>query len=209
MAGARKREDRADASEAARGGGRPSALPSPAPGRDGLSDAELLSVERGTAEAFANFYRRHRGAVLVHLSTLVEDVQTALDVADEAFAMAYLRRSDYDPAGSSGRAWLLGIAEGLIRDGRRPSDTARRELGIPRLEYTGAAIGQAEALIETSRASYLDGLTGAERVAAVGCALDGPHFSEIIDRPISSPVAKKTFLGRALDKLTNRTTGDT
>jgi RNA polymerase sigma factor (sigma-70 family) len=165
----------------------------------------LLGVSgEGVAEAYAVFYRRHHGAVLAYLSSRVRDTQTVLDLASEVFAAAYVDRHGYEAARGSGRAWLFGIANHQVLNHRRRGESewaARRRLGVPRIEYTDAALEQAEALIDASRASYLEGLTDDERAAVVARVLEDQSYAAIADRANVSPAAARKRVSRGLAKL--------
>ena len=102
----------------------------PAEGDDGW----LLRRARDDPEAFAAFYERNVDAVLAWFHRRTGNAAVSGDLTAETFAQAFRWRRRFDPArGSSGRAWLFGIAANLHRDWVRRAavdDRARRKLGI-------------------------------------------------------------------------------
>jgi RNA polymerase sigma factor (sigma-70 family) len=83
-------------------------------------DARLLHDTENPADSFAEFYRRHVGAVLRNLARRGVDAQTAADVTSETFVAALAQRAAYRAENPTGRAWLMGIAQ------RQLAEVARR-----------------------------------------------------------------------------------
>ena len=173
-----------------------------------VSDAGLLAATVGVADAFDVFYRRHHGPVLRYLARRTPDTATALDLAAEVFAAAYLGRERFDATKGPARAWLFGIAAHKIADAQRRGRrelSARRKLGIERHFFTDAALEEAEALIDATR--LVDGLPILERDAVMERIVHDRAYSDIaadaevsqatIRKRVSNGLAKLAHKGRA------------
>ena len=93
------------------------------------SDAELLRQSVGDSDAFAELYRRHRGAVTRYVARRL-GAEMCEDVAAEVFIRAFGGRAGYAPERDSALPWLLGIANHVIGDHRRVE--ARRFAALSR-----------------------------------------------------------------------------
>ncbi len=160
---------------------------------DDLSDPQLVLVAaRGRAEALAEVYRRHAGAVFGLARRITADVGDAEDVTQEIFIGLWSRPERFDPSRGSLRTYLLTQAHSrsvdLVRSrnarlGReqRDAESQRRE-GTPldrEMENLVLADQVGRALTDLPpderiaiELAYFDGLTY-RQVAAVLRAPDG------------------------------------
>jgi DNA-directed RNA polymerase specialized sigma24 family protein len=119
-------------------------------------DQELLGATVDVADAFDVFFGRHHDAVLVHLVDRAHSLHSAVDLVPEVFAAAYLERTNFDGQDETAEEWLIGIADNKLaasrRRWRRQHTAARRELGIPRLRYSRAALEKAAKVARDSAA---------------------------------------------------------
>jgi DNA-directed RNA polymerase specialized sigma24 family protein len=117
--------------------------------RTELSDSELLAATVDVADAFDQFYRRHRDVVLLHLVDRTQSLQSAFDLVSEVFVAAYFERAAFDGQGKTAAEWLIGIARRKLAASRRwwsrEHTAARRKLGVPRRRYSQAALARAVA----------------------------------------------------------------
>jgi RNA polymerase sigma factor (sigma-70 family) len=75
---------------------------------------EQLAVEAGLE--FDALYRGSRDDVYAYAAGLLRDPAAAEEVTAMAFERAYRKRSRFDPARGSARAWLFGIARNAALD---------------------------------------------------------------------------------------------
>jgi RNA polymerase sigma-70 factor, ECF subfamily len=88
-----------------------------APAEDAPRDADI---------AFDQLYRSSRDDVYAYVAGLLRDRSAAEDVTSATFERAYRKRSRFDPARGSPRAWLFGIARNAALDElRRRKRTAQ------------------------------------------------------------------------------------
>jgi DNA-directed RNA polymerase specialized sigma24 family protein len=105
----------------------PPTLPAPS------SDASLLAAARHDPDAFRELYERYAEAVHEYFLRRTGSRATALDLAAETFAQAWLVRARFrDEANGSAAPWIYGIARN-VRAGARYAalgilDNDRREL---------------------------------------------------------------------------------
>jgi RNA polymerase sigma-70 factor (ECF subfamily) len=85
-------------------------------------DGAVMAASCHRPELFRVVYERHYDRVRRYAWARVGPAGE--DVAAEAFAVAFARRTDYDPARDDALPWLLGIATNLIRHVHR--DERRR-----------------------------------------------------------------------------------
>ena len=90
------------------------------------SDAALVvAVGRWHADALAEAYRRHGGAVYALARRVVRDTELAEEVVQEVFVRLWNSPDRFDPDRGSLRSWLLSQAHSRTID-RLRSDGARR-----------------------------------------------------------------------------------
>jgi RNA polymerase sigma factor (sigma-70 family) len=112
------------------------------------SDRQLLRAARTDPEAFAEFYRRHSGAVYGSIVRQVEIPEVALDVTAEAFAHALRRVGGFRGVRTdSGAAWIHAIADSLLKQywrRQRVERSARDRLGIGEDSWSATAEDELE-----------------------------------------------------------------
>jgi RNA polymerase sigma-70 factor (ECF subfamily) len=87
------------------------------------SDAELVArAGSGEEQAFRELYDRHAGAVRGYLAGRVGP-DAVDDLVSETFTAAWTAADRFDPAASSARPWLYGIATNVV--GRHREREAR------------------------------------------------------------------------------------
>lgn len=123
-------------------------------------DAALVAASVDDPEAFAAIFARHHrtvhGYVARRAGTTVAD-----DLLGEVFVRAFERRRSFDPAASTARPWLLGIATNLLHRHRRDEVRAWR---------AHARVGAREVLVA---ADHADAAAGRLDAGATGPALAG------------------------------------
>ena len=90
----------------------------PLPGDEAL----WQRVAGGDPEAFGELFDRHAGAVYSYLSLRLGDWSAAEDLTSAVFLQAWRRRTNVVFERASALPWLLGVANGLLRNeirGRR------------------------------------------------------------------------------------------
>jgi RNA polymerase sigma-70 factor (ECF subfamily) len=170
-------------------------------------DERLLHDTGDPAETFAEFYRRHVGAVLRHLARRGVEPQAAADLTSETFLAALARRADYRAEQPTARAWLLGIAV------RRHADAARR--GARDRDAQRATAPRDVVLTEADRYAYsrlledpdsdplgeLAELPEPQRSAVRARILDDRAYPDVArDLALSEPAARK-HVSRGLASL--------
>jgi RNA polymerase sigma-70 factor (ECF subfamily) len=94
---------------------------------DGTTDVELAAaLARHDADALAEIYRRHGGAVWALSRRVLRDPQRAEEVAQTVFTDLWAAPGRYDPARGSLRSWLLTRAHGRSVDVVRSEQARRR-----------------------------------------------------------------------------------
>ncbi len=78
------------------------------------TDAAVIAASRHRPEAFAELFERHFDTIHVYLARRAPAADAA-DLASEVFKIAFAQRDRFDPAHSSARPWLYGIATNLLR----------------------------------------------------------------------------------------------
>jgi RNA polymerase sigma-70 factor (ECF subfamily) len=89
-----------------------------------MTDADAIHASRARAAAFEVIFDRHFGAIHAYVSRRAGP-DLADELAAEAFAIAFRKRSRYDASRPDARPWLYGIAANLLARRRR---TEEREL---------------------------------------------------------------------------------
>lgn len=115
----------------------------------GESDDELLAAARSDPAAFGVFYGRFEERMLRYFLSRVGDAEVAADLTAETFAAALASVGPFRARKGAAGAWLFGIARNTLamsaRRGRVEA-SARRRLGMPRLELTDELIERIDAL---------------------------------------------------------------
>ena len=93
-----------------------------APAKEAPRDADI---------AFDQLYRSSRDDVYAYVAGLLRDRSAAEDVTSAAFERAYRKRSRFDPARGSPRAWLFGIARNAALDELRRRKRAAQMVAEP------------------------------------------------------------------------------
>ncbi len=123
------------------------------------------------------------------------------------FAAALVGADRYRPGEVAARAWLFGIAKNKLAGNRKRwarDLSARRKLGLSRLEFTDEAIEEVERLLDSPEERYLDGmakLTQIERDAVRARILEERDYADIAARSGSSQAAIRQRVSRGLAKL--------
>lgn len=131
-----------------------------------ISDAELIDRSVRDPELFTAIFDRHSGEILRYVhARLGRDL--AEDVTAETFLAAFRARGRFDPAATSARPWLYGIAIRQVGKHRRAE--ARRT----RLLRSSFADGPAEDFGDRAAERVTAGQLG-PRLAAVLDALSRP-----------------------------------
>jgi RNA polymerase sigma-70 factor (ECF subfamily) len=85
----------------------------------GMSETAVAAEKRARRDTrldFERLYRSSRDDVFAYAVGLLRDRTAAEDVAAAAFERAYRKRSRFNPAKGSPRAWLFGIARNAALD---------------------------------------------------------------------------------------------
>jgi RNA polymerase sigma factor (sigma-70 family) len=174
---------------------------------ESLSDDELLAQTADTPEAFGVFYERHVQAILDYLQRRTGDTEVGLDLTAEVFAAALVGSRRFKPGKVPAIGWLYGIAnKKLARSRRRQAIdmTARRKLGIRRLEFSDEALERVEDLIDAGESDYLSGmekLSPGERMAVKARVIDERDYADIAAAENATETTIRKRVSRGLDKL--------
>lgn len=171
-------------------------------------DDELLRrAATGDDDAFALFYRRHRGLVVGYLRQRVSEPEHAFDLTAETFAAALLALRRYRPAEGAAAAWLLGIARNkLLESYRRGRVEARART---RLAMEPIAVDDDDLLAIESQAAagqawlerLLESLPEDQRAAIRARVLDEREYTDIARELESSPQVIRQRVSRGLRTL--------
>ncbi|MBO2439157.1 RNA polymerase sigma factor [Actinomadura nitritigenes] len=101
-----------------------------APAEPEPSDADIITAARRDPERFADLFDRHYRDIHRYVDRRL-GADAADDIAAETFLIAFRRRAVFDPAHTSARPWLYGIATRLISRHRR--DELRRYKAMARM----------------------------------------------------------------------------
>jgi RNA polymerase sigma factor (sigma-70 family) len=171
------------------------------------SDADLLGHCDSDADAFAVFYRRYEGLVAGWLMSQTRRADMAAELTAEVFAAAYLAaprfRAGPEPAG----AWLLGIARNkLLRSLRRArtETSARRRLGVERVEFTDESLAELEQLGDGRVLALLEQLPEDQREAVRARIIDELSYDELAEITQVSPTVARKRVSRGLAALRRR-----
>jgi RNA polymerase sigma-70 factor, ECF subfamily len=114
---------------------------SPARGRDPVAspdqapiDLDLMrQVRSGDTSAFEAVVERYWASTALYAQHMVGDADRASDIAQEAFARLWQRRTEWEPTGSV-RVWLLRTARNLIASEARRQSVRLRWAAVARWE---------------------------------------------------------------------------
>jgi RNA polymerase sigma factor (sigma-70 family) len=172
-----------------------------------LSDAALLGLAAdGDADAYSEFYVRHRGSVVAFLRARTGRSETAADLLAETFvaALESLRSGGQVPPSPVG--WVMTIARNKLIDSwrrGRVEDEARRRLGLEPLILTDADVFEIDELsARTDVAVDLARQLPADQFAALAAhVLDERSYEEIARELETSPAVVRKRVSRALRAL--------
>jgi RNA polymerase sigma factor (sigma-70 family) len=175
-----------------------------------IDDDALLVAAADDSEAFAQFYRRHVRGVLAYFRRRAPDAETAADLTAETFAAALEGRHRYTPERGPALGWLYGIARrrliGYQRRGRVES-TARRRMGMARIELTDEMLERVEAIADAELAKVdvaLAALPGEQSAAIRARVLEDRGYHEIAAAERVSEPAARQRVSRGLAALRAR-----
>lgn len=170
------------------------------------SDIELMErAAAGDAEAFAEIYDRHAGALLALAQRLLPRSEQADDLLHDVFLEAWQHVRAYDPARSVPRTWLIVRLRSRALDRRaraaRGASVAQQLEVVPALNVAGAALpaAQTEQLREVERA--LLGLEHDVRRVLELTYFDGLTAVEISERDGTPVGTVRSRLARGLEQL--------
>jgi RNA polymerase sigma factor (sigma-70 family) len=175
-----------------------------------IDDDALLVAAADDPEAFAQFYRRHVRGVLAYFRRRAPDAETAADLTAETFAAALEGRHRYTPERGPALGWLYGIARrrliGYQRRGRVES-TARRRMGMARIELSDEMLERVEAIADAELAKVdvaLAALPDEQSAAIRARVLEDRGYHEIAAAARVSEPAARQRVSRGLAALRAR-----
>ncbi|RKQ90220.1 RNA polymerase sigma-70 factor (ECF subfamily) [Solirubrobacter pauli] len=171
-------------------------------------DDELLRrAATGDDDAFALFYRRHRGLVVGYLRQRVSEPEHAFDLTAETFAAALVALRRYRPAEGAAAAWLLGIARNKLLESFRRGRVearARTRLAMEPIAVDDEDLLAIEAQAVAGQASLerlLESLPQDQRAAIRARVLDEREYTDIARELESSPQVIRQRVSRGLRTL--------
>lgn len=177
------------------------------------SDRELLSASRDGDARFAEFFCRHREAVLAFHAHRVRDPELAADLMAETFAAALLAIHDASrPLPDVPLAWLFAIAHRKLIDSYRHGhveDTARRQLPLDPLVLEDADIERiAEIANDVDVVAELARQLPHDQFRALHARIiDEREYADIAGELGCSPGVVRMRVSRALNTLRTATGG--
>jgi RNA polymerase sigma factor (sigma-70 family) len=168
------------------------------------ADEQLLrATRRGDADAFGEFFLRHRALVLAYLTRRCA-VELAADLVAETFAAALLAVHDgRAPKGETAAPWLLTIARHKLVDVHRRGrveDAARCRLALERTVAGDEDLRRIEAL-----GADIEGALGVlppeQRIAVRARILEEREYDEIARESDTTESAIRQRVSRALRRL--------
>ena len=169
-------------------------------------DEKLLRrAQRGDADAFAVFYRRHAAAVTAFHRRRVGSAEVAFDLTAETFAALVVALDSFDPERGSARGWLFGIAVNELRQAlrrRQVEDRARRQLAFEPIVLDDLALEQIDQRCSPSELERaLSGLPRAEREAIEQRVLGDREYGAIAEDLQCSQAVIRQRVSRGLRRL--------
>ena len=166
-------------------------------------DALLCRAAAGDGDAFATFYRLHRGLVVGYLRPRVAEPEQAFDLTAETFAAALAARRRFDPAKGAAIGWLYGIARHKLArtlEHGRVEDRARRALGMVPLALDDEAI---ELVVTTDGdvVQLLQRLPADQRAAIEARVVDEQEYEQIAAAAQTSEAVIRKRVSRGLASL--------
>jgi len=170
-------------------------------------DAELLAASHSDPDAFAVFYRRYERLVAGWLVRRCRRPDLAAELTAEVFAAAYLAAPRFRPGPEPAGAWLLGIARNLLlrslrRD--RAESSARRRLGVERLEMSDASLEALQSLADQPALDLLRELPADQREAVRARVIEELDYAELASRAHLTEAAARKRVSRGLAALRRR-----
>lgn len=172
--------------------------------------AEPTGPLRGNA--FGDFYARHADPMVIWFTRRTLDAETALDLAAETFAQAYLSRRRFRGKGErEAAAWLYAIARHQLSRYYRRGKSERRALNrlkadLPDLTPVEAARIEELAELDSLRNELhkaVGRLSAEQREAILLRIVDELPYSEVADRLGTSQEAARARVSRGLRLLQN------
>lgn len=168
------------------------------------------------AVQFVAFYDRALPGLLGYFAHRTFDAQIAADLTAETLADAFASRHRFRDRGEgSASAWLYTIAQrklGRFLRRRRVEDTARRRLGLDRLELGPDDIDRVEALIDFEQVgrtvtAAFDELRRDQREALRLRVIEGRSYAEIAGALGCSEDVVRARVSRGLKRLATQLDG--
>lgn len=176
----------------------------------------MLQVRDDNAAAFEELVLRYQNRLLTVLERLVDDPETAEDLAQEVFLRVYRARKTYTP-NAKFVTWLFTIATNLASNARR-SSSRRKEVHVaPRSNDESAAFSldklalAASGLMPTRQFDKsemadivrfaMETLTEQQRTALVLSKFEEMSYLDIAETMQMSVQAVKSLLWRARESL--------
>lgn len=176
----------------------------------------MLQVRDDNAAAFEELVLRYQNRLLTVLERLVDDPETAEDLAQEVFLRVYRARKTYTP-NAKFVTWLFTIATNLASNARR-SSTRRKEVNLaPRPNEDSAAFSldklalAASGMMPTRQFDKtemagivrlaMESLTEQQRTALVLSKFEEMSYLDIAETMQMSVQAIKSLLWRARESL--------
>jgi RNA polymerase sigma-70 factor (ECF subfamily) len=132
-------------------------------------EAVWRRVAGGDQQAFGELFDRHAGAVYSYLSLRLGDWSAAEDLTSAVFLQAWRRRTEVVFERASALPWLLGVANGLLRNEVR-ARRRRAEL-LDRVHAVRDALPGASAVEADHADEVADRVDGERQTAALRAAV--------------------------------------
>jgi RNA polymerase sigma-70 factor (ECF subfamily) len=152
-------------------------------------------------------FDEHAASLLKFLILRTGDRGLAEDIVADTFERALRKRSLFDRARGTEKAWLYTIATNLLRDGARRREVEERAYAaayVPQPALVGADGGLARVEARATVMEAMETLSAEEREAVAlrfGADLTVPEIAKVLDQPLTT-VEGRVY--RALRKLRSR-----